>query len=150
MGWSQLHRRFLLKIFTMKRIFVLSIISLSLLEITAQTPQSNINASNDIVSESNNLPYKLFSTNNMWTFLKLDTRNGRLWQVQWNINEDKRFETFLNILPLVSPEDEKEGRFELYPTTNIYNFVMLDRISGNTWQVQWSQDPKKRFVVPIW
>ena len=27
--------------------------------------------------------YKLFATQNMWTFLKLDTRNGRLWQVKY-------------------------------------------------------------------
>lgn len=33
--------------------------------------------------------YKLYPTTNMWTFLKLDTRNGRIWQVQWSFEDDK-------------------------------------------------------------
>ena len=34
--------------------------------------------------------FQLFSTTNMWTFIKLDTRNGRMWQVQWAIDVDQR------------------------------------------------------------
>lgn len=30
-----------------------------------------------------NVVYKLFPTENLWTFIKLDTRNGRMWQVQY-------------------------------------------------------------------
>ena len=29
-----------------------------------------------------NVPYRLFATTNVYTFIKLDTRDGRLWQVQ--------------------------------------------------------------------
>ena len=28
--------------------------------------------------------YKLYPTQNMWTFLKLDTETGRIWQVQYS------------------------------------------------------------------
>ena len=28
--------------------------------------------------------YELYSTQNIWTFLKLDTRTGRIWQVQYS------------------------------------------------------------------
>lgn len=93
--------------------------------------------------------YKLYPTVNMWTFLKLDTRNGRIWQVQWSLERDNRFETFLSLFPIVGKDEEANGRFILYPTTNSFNFIMLDQVNGKTYQVQWSQDPRNRNVVPI-
>jgi len=94
--------------------------------------------------------FKLYPTANMWTFLKLDTRNGVIRQVQFSVEgSDKRFETYLNLVPLVTKSQECPGRFELYPTENNYNFIMLDRVSGQAYQVQWSQKPENRGVVPI-
>jgi len=93
--------------------------------------------------------YKLYPTTNMWTFLKLDTRNGRIWQVQWSFEQDKRFETALSLHSVVWKDEEVNGRFILYPTTNNYNFIMLDQINGKTYQVQWSQEPDNRIVMPI-
>lgn|SRR5690606_16544985 len=92
--------------------------------------------------------FKLYKTNNIFTFLKLDTRNGRIWQVQYNVEDSKRFETTLNFRSLVyeSEKDEIPGRFELHPTTNTYIFIMLDKIDGRSWQVQWNIDRNKRFV----
>lgn len=40
--------------------------------------------------------FQLFPTTNMWTFIKLDTRNGRMWQVQYDIQGDDRMEVVLN------------------------------------------------------
>ena len=40
----------------------------------------------------------------------------------------------------------KNGRFKLYPTGNMYNFIMVDVIDGRTWQVQWNTDENKRIV----
>ena len=40
----------------------------------------------------------------------------------------------------------KNGRFKLYPTGNMYNFIMVDVIDGRTWQVQWNTDKFKRIV----
>jgi len=44
----------------------------------------------------------------------------------------------------------KNGRFKLYPTDNNYNFIMVDVINGNTYQVQWNTKSKKRFVSRFW
>ena len=44
----------------------------------------------------------------------------------------------------------KNGRFKLYPTDNSYNFIMVDVINGNTYQVQWNTKSKKRFVNRFW
>lgn len=110
----------------------------------------NVTDSATVVRSVNEVArYKLYPTTNMWTFLKLDTRNGRIWQVQWSFEEDKRFETALSLYSIAWKDEEVNGRFILYPTTNNYNFIMLDQINGKTYQVQWSQEPDKRIVVPI-
>lgn len=94
--------------------------------------------------------FKLFPTQNMWTFIKLDTQTGQMWQVQYSVKGDEdRFEYDLNPNPLITKGKKVNGRFELYPTQNIYNFILLDKIDGKVWQVQWSFDEENRAVVPI-
>lgn len=93
-------------------------------------------------------PFKLYPTDNMWTFIKLDTRNGKMWQVQFSVKgDDYRFEIPLNTIALAT--DSVNGRFELYPTQNMFNFILLDKIEGATWQVQWSTEPENQAVIPI-
>lgn len=93
-------------------------------------------------------PFKLYPTDNMWTFIKLDTRNGKMWQVQFSVNgDDYRFEMPLNTTALSS--DSINERFELYSTKNMFNFILLDRINGATWQVQWSTQPENQAVISI-
>src|SRR5262245_34631048 len=75
-------------------------------------------------TQNPNVPYRLFKTFNIYTFLKLDTRDGRLWQVQWG-DKEHRFTEVINSIALVS--DGKVGRFTLYPTSNIYTFILLDQ-----------------------
>jgi hypothetical protein len=60
-----------------------------------------------------------------------------------------RFETYLNLEPIVSKENEVNDRFTLYPTQNIYTFILLDQLEGKTWQVQWSSEPENRGLIPI-
>ena len=104
----------------------------------------------DNITQYSNVTYELYPTTNMWIFIKLDTRNGKMRLVQFSINDDdKRFETVLNNRALVSVDKEVNGRFKLQPTQNIYTFILLDQIEGRTWQVQWSFDEKERFVIPI-
>ena len=130
----------------MKRFFIISAFLMMFYTLSAQsiTDSTTIVRSIDEVAR-----YKLYPTTNMWTFLKLDTSNGRIWQVQWSFEEDKRFETALSLYSVVWKDEEINGRFILYPTTNNYNFIMLDQINGKTYQVQWSQEPDERIVLPI-
>lgn len=90
--------------------------------------------------------YLLYPTSNIYTFLKLDTRNGKIWLVQYSLDENE-FELVLNSRELVS--EGKPGQFALYPTTNIWTFLLLDTINGDVWHVQWSQDADKRWIIPI-
>ncbi len=90
-------------------------------------------------------PYRLFSTRNTYTFLKLDTRDGRIWQVQWG-DKSHRFTDVLSQKALASGGEP--GRFTLYPTKNIFTFILLDQKTGDAWHVQWGK-PDDRFVAPI-
>src|SRR5271167_1873878 len=101
----------------MKKILISLIMSLTTITVLAQNQTTTI----PIVSADNDIVYRLFSTQNTWTFIKLNTRNGQMWQVQWETAKG-RFESPLSLTARVSTEEEKNGRFFLYPTTNIYNF----------------------------
>lgn len=96
------------------------------------------------VTETHN--FVLYPTTNIYTFLKLDTRNGKIWQVQYSM-DDNEFEVVLNGVSLLL--DGKPGQFALYPTTNNWTFLLLDTINGNVWHVQWSQEASKRGIIPI-
>lgn len=93
--------------------------------------------------------FKLYPTTNMWTFLKLDTSNGKIWQVQFDVQGSNRFELNLNPYSLVSFDDMYNGRFELYPTQNMYNFLLLDKKDGKVWQAQWSNKKENRGIIEI-
>ena len=96
-----------------------------------------------------NASYRLFPTTNMWTFLKLNTEDGRIWLVQYAMNNEDRFQTYLNLIPLATGSQKKPGRFTLYPTQNMWTFILLDTVNGSTWQVQWSQNADERVILPI-
>jgi hypothetical protein len=97
-------------------------------------------------TQNPNTPYRLFKTQNISTLLKLDTRAGLIWQVHWG-DKDHRFIVPLNPKALVA--GGKPGRFTLYPTRNIYTFILLDQETGDTWHVQWSMEPADRFILYI-
>ncbi|WP_413669382.1 hypothetical protein ACEN9X_05125 [Mucilaginibacter sp. Mucisp86] len=96
-----------------------------------------------------NVIYRIFPTTNIYNLIKLDTRNGKMWKVQWNAETEKRFTSDINSTPFVAKDDEKNGRFILQATPNIFTFILLDQIDGRTWEVHWSNDPEKRGVIAI-
>ena len=93
-------------------------------------------------------PYRLFETSNIWTFILLNTTNGRAWQVNYSLNDSPVMRLVINddsLLPQgVAP---RNGRFTLYPTNNMYNFMLLDREDSRIWQLQWAHDSEKRGLV---
>lgn len=132
-----------MKTFFLTLIFALTTM-LTFAQSTSEAPIQNISSDSAVV-------YRLFSTRNMYTFIKLDTRNGQMWQVQWSTKgNDYQFETTLSDISRVNKEDEKNVRFFLYPTTNIYNFILLDQMDGRAWQVQWGNKVEDRIVIRIY
>lgn len=126
-------------------IFALTII-VSYSHAQVQTNTQTNSPDNSIIEKAT---YRLFPTTNIYNFIKLNTRNGKMWQVQWSTDTDKRFVTNLSLVSLVGEADEKNGRFTLSPTQNINTFLLIDQLDGRVWQVQWSIDHEKRFVLAI-
>lgn len=110
---------------------------------------AQVKSSSTSLNEKENGKYKLVKTENVWTFLKLNTRNGKISQVQFSIKDDNAFETDLNEVALVEPKEEFNNRFTLYATQNMFNFLLLDTHNGKVWQVQWSIEPSQRLIVRI-
>ena len=138
-----------------KNFILISFLTLISICSYGQVEKDSLRTVQDIERKAEIIPlgspiYKLFPTKNTWASLKLDTRNGRIWQVHFSIST-MGYEGTLSINPysLVLPEEEINGRFNLYPTENMYNFVLLDQINGNTYKVQWHNDKDKRFIRRI-
>lgn len=82
--------------------------------------------------------HRLFKTKNVWNWLQLDTQTGQVWQVQFSVNDGERIK--IPIIKEALVTNSKPGRFTLFPTRNMYNFLLLDMDAGKTWQVQWSNE----------
>ena len=112
--------------------------------------QANSNLPTTSATTENVAVFQLFPTTNMWTFIKLNTRNGQMWQVQYDVQGKHNRAVFsLNSTPLVSKANEVNGRFTLYSTQNMWTFILLDQIDGQMWQVQYSMDAEKRGIIDI-
>ena len=95
--------------------------------------------------------YKIYPTSNMYNFLKLDTQTGRIYRVQWSLEDKKRYETYVNYRNLVYSDDNPvNGRFEIYTTENIYSFLLLDKIDGRVWHCQWGFESSKNWIERIY
>jgi len=133
--------------YNMKKIIIIAIVSLFVFISCQQETKKPVVPTKQEIKE--NVRFKMFPTENIWTFLKLDTQSGKIWQVQYSINDNFRGEVELNAKALVTGNAAENGRFTLYPTKNMYNYILLDQIDGKMWQVQWSMDEENRVVIPM-
>ena len=124
----------------MKKFTISIIVVLLAVTSVAQVKKTETASSDNTQNQESNehAIYRLFPTQNMWTFIKLNTRNGQMWQVQYDVQGSDRFETALNLESLVIKEKEATGRFTLYSTQNIWTFILIDQLDGRTWQVQYT------------
>ena len=139
-----------------KNFILISFLTLTSICSFGQVEKDSIRSVQEIETKAKVVPfeapiYKLFPTQNTWASLKLDTRNGRIWQVHYSVSKEGYEGTLsINSYSLVLPEEEIKGRFNLYPTENMFNFILLDQLNGNTYKVQWHNDNDKRFIRRIY
>lgn len=131
-----------------KLLFALIMLTGGVISVIAQNDAPIQLASSSI--QNKDAKYLLFPTKNNFIFLKLNTRNGEVSMVQYSL-EGNQVDIKINSweYPLVTKEQESNGRFFLYPTVNFYNFLLVDQINGRVWQVQWSVEEKNRMVTRI-
>lgn len=80
--------------------------------------------------------FQLYQTNNMWTFIMLDSYNGRLWQVQYSSkNLDELFCIPINREELV--HNNEHCIFTIQPLTSMYQYYLINDQTGNIWKFQW-------------
>jgi len=94
--------------------------------------------------------YKLYQTDNIYTFLQLDTKTGMIEQVQWSLDSDNEGSVSINIEDLTYGLGCGSGSFELYPTKNMYQYLLLDKTTGRKWHVQWGLESSKRWIRRIY
>jgi len=125
---------------------------LIMLLLVAMTAGAQTNSDNKVnFSPDTNVTYRLFKTQNMHIFIKLNTSNGTMKLVQFSTSNPKdMMQADLSDIELATGAKAKSGRFYLYPTDNFYTFLLLDQIDGRVWQVQWSTDPENRGVLRIY
>ena len=92
--------------------------------------------------------HKMYPTKNIYNLLKLDTHTGKIEQVQWSLDENEEFTSIINSQDL--SWETGMNSFELYPTQNMYQFVLLDKLTGRTWHVQWGLNDKERWIKRIY
>ena len=93
--------------------------------------------------------YKLYQTENIYTFLQLDTKTGMIEQVQWSLDSDNEGSFPINSEDLTFGLGYGSGSFELYPTKNMYQFLLLDKTNGRKWHIQWGIGDTKRWIRRI-
>ena len=129
----------------MKKLLLLCVFAVFTLIANAQT---DIRQTRPDFTQNPNATYRLFPTTNMWIFIKLNTADGRMWLVQYSTKSGDQLEIPLSRIERAEESEQKDGRFTLYATQNMYNFILLDQIDGRVWQVQWSTEGDN-LVIPI-
>ena len=125
------------------------ILILMLVAITISAQNNNDNKV--YFSPDTNVTYRLFKTQNMHIFIKLNTSNGTMKLVQCSTSSTRDImQADLSDIELATGTEAKNGRFYLYPTDNFYTFLLLDQIDGRVWQVQWSTEAENRMILSIY
>jgi hypothetical protein len=81
--------------------------------------------------------FQMFATQNMWTFILLDSYNGKLWQVQYSSQDLDN----LMCIPINEDElvvDNEKCIFSIQPLTSMYQYYLINDSTGNMWKFQWS------------
>ena len=94
--------------------------------------------------------YKLYQTENIYTFLQLDTKTGIVKQVQWSLDSDNEGTITINGDDLTRGYGDGSNTFELYPTKNMYQFILLNKCTGDKWHIQWGMERENRWIRKIY
>lgn len=111
------------------------------------------------VGDGDQMKYVLSDMKLAYTFEEINEatkEDMKLWEEEYNSKPDSIVSAEDKMFWKPSSVEEKiesgywqlaqNGRFELYPTGNMYNFILVDVIDGRTWQVQWNVDEENRMI----
>jgi hypothetical protein len=86
--------------------------------------------------------FELHRTQNIFTFLLLDTQAGGLWQVQYSL-DNKKHEGAIPISKGVLKDGSGyNGRFSLTSAANMWTYMLTDTKTGSIWHCQFTIEEK--------
>lgn len=70
----------------------------------------------------------------------------------WTLDKEKEFSVTINDEDLSNFASRyyEAGSFELYPTKNMYQFILFNKEDGRKWHVQWGIESNKRWIRRIY
>lgn len=81
--------------------------------------------------------FQMTATKNMWNFIMLDSYDGRLWQVQYSVNDLESLVCVpINERSLVVSKGKSV--FYIQPLTSMFQYYLVNGESGDMWKFQWS------------
>ena len=81
--------------------------------------------------------FKLHETQNMWTFILLDSYTGRLWQLQYTVEQDS-MRGLLIINEKELADEDKKNIFYISPLTSMFQYYLTNDTTGEMWKFQWN------------
>ncbi len=93
--------------------------------------------------------FKLYQTEDMNTLLELDTKTGIVRQIHWALKSDEEDVYSINANDLSNGNDLGPNVFELYATKNMYQFILINKVNGTKWHIQWGDDKDHRWIRKI-
>jgi len=131
----------------MKKLLLLLALIMQVLVSCGQTTQA----------DNQNDRYKIYQTENLYCLLELDTYTGTIYQIHYTTDNSFEGKILLDSLSSYTrneirrelPFNVKHLDFELYPTKNMYTFILLEQYSGKVWHVQWNNEERLRFIIKM-
>ena len=93
--------------------------------------------------------FKIYKTEDMNTMLELDTKTGVVKQIHWALKSDEEKVYTINPNDLSESAELGPGVFELYATNNMYQFILINKMNGSKWHIQWGDDKEHRWIRKI-
>lgn len=91
--------------------------------------------------------FRLYSTNQLWYYLELDTATGKVYSVQISYGNSPRKVDIIDDTSKIGSDDEiVKGRFILKATGDSRLYILLDSEDGRCWLLKWSVNPENRNI----
>lgn len=134
-----------------KKLIILLFSSTVAMGFVNQIHASNVASESTGILEDDNKSerFELYPTENVGIFLRLDKMTGCISLVQWSLESSKEFTMVLNDQNLATLSSVGNC-FKLYPTKNMFQFLLLDQSTGNMWHVQWGFKDGENWIKKIY
>lgn len=92
--------------------------------------------------------YEIYQTENIYILIKLNRQTGQIDLIQWSLKSKDEYIVALNSVDL--SRTKGVNSFKLYPTKNMYQFILIDNASDRIWHVQWGTKLSEMWIRRIY